>query len=75
MPSNMDLVLKKCCSFTRKQNMYVLQHLVEAKVKISEGADGCRINLTKLNKKQLQRLKKKVIEIEEQHKIPDKYKL
>ena len=60
MPSNKDVILKRCSTFTRTQNLEVLKCLQEMDVKICECNDGSRINLDKLTRKQLISLKKKI---------------
>jgi hypothetical protein len=42
----------------------VFEFLVEMGVTACEGGDGSRINLDKLNKKQLLKLKKRIMEID-----------
>ena len=50
--SEAQQIMKKCSSFTKSQNITILAFLIEMNAKISEGADGSRINLNKLTKKQ-----------------------
>jgi hypothetical protein len=57
-------IIKKCGGFTKQQNIEVLKHLMEMKIKIVESADGSRINLNKLSKRKLKGLSKKIIEID-----------
>lgn len=64
MPSNKQYVMKKCERFTRNQNMNVLKFLIELDVKICESADGSRINLDALSKKQIGKLKRKVDDLD-----------
>ena len=64
MPSNKQYIIKKCSMFTRKQNISILKFLIEMNAKICEGADGSRINLDTLSKRQLTRLKKKIKEFD-----------
>ena len=62
--SNKHYVMAKCSMFTRKQNLEVLKFLQEIGVQICESADGSRINLDKLSKRQLTRFKKKIKELD-----------
>ena len=62
MLSNKQYIIKKCDGFTRTQNLAILRFLIEMNIKICEGADGSRINLDKLTRKQLAKLKKKIKE-------------
>jgi hypothetical protein len=62
MPSNKQYIIKKCDGFTRTQNLAILNFLQEMNIKICEGADGSRINLDALSKRQLAKLKKKIKE-------------
>ena len=62
--SSKHYVMAKCSTFTRTQNLEVLKFLQEIGVKICEGADGSRINLDTLSKRQLTRLKKKIKELD-----------
>ena len=71
--NNKDYIIKKTQTFTRDQNVEILKYLIAKETKISESADGCRINLDVLSKKEVSLLKKKVIEIEKQ--IPEKYQI
>ena len=64
MPSNKQYVMKKCSGFTRKQNISILSFLIEMNIKICEASDGSRINLDKLSKRQIGKLKRKVDEID-----------
>ena len=61
MPTNKDYIMKKCQSFTQKQNMCVLKYLVEAGVKTCESGDGSRVQHDLLSKKKISLLKKKII--------------
>ena len=64
MPSNKQYIIKKCSTFTRTQNMEVLKYLQEMDVKICPASDGRRVNLDKLSKRQIGKLKRKVDEID-----------
>ena len=57
-------IIKTCSNFTRGQRCKVFEFLVEMGVTACEGGDGSRINLDKLNKKQLLKLKKRIMEID-----------
>ena len=57
-------IIKTCSNFKRPQRCKVLKFLVEMGVTVCEGADGSRTNLDKLNKKQLLKLKKRIMEID-----------
>ena len=50
--------------FDYSKRMQVLQSLLDMDVEIVEHADGCRINLDKLNEKQLTRLYDKIKELD-----------
>ena len=58
-------IVKKCNGFTRDQNKLVLQFLKEMNIYICECADGVRVNLDILSKKQMASLTKKIEEIDE----------
>ena len=58
MPSNKQYVIKKCSTFTRTQNLSVLNFLIE--MGVISASDGSRVNLDKLSKKQLTSLKRKI---------------
>ena len=57
-------IIKKCSTFTRTQNMEVLKYLQEMDVKICPASDGSRINLDKLSKRQIGKLKRKIDEVD-----------
>ena len=48
MSGDKQYIMKKCQEFSKEQNLLVLKFLTDMSVKISENADGCRINLDKL---------------------------
>jgi len=56
-------IMEKCDNFTRQQNIAILKYLIELNVKISQSADGSRINLDMLTDQQIADLKSKVDEI------------
>lgn len=64
-------VIGKCEGFTHSQNITILNFLIEMNAKICENNDGSRVNLDKLSKRQLNRLKKKVDEVDEP--VEEKY--
>ena len=64
MSSNKRFIIKKCSTFTRKQNVTILNFLIEMNAKICEASDGSRINLDALSKRQLTRFKKKIKELD-----------
>ena len=64
MPSNKHYVMAKCEKFTQKQNLSVLKFLHEIGAKICPASDGSRINLDALSKRQVNKLKKKVKELD-----------
>ena len=58
-------IIKKCNGFTHDQNKLVLEFLKETNIYICECADGVRVNLDILSKKQMASLTKRVEEINE----------
>jgi hypothetical protein len=56
--------MSKCSNYTRQQNAAILKYLIELGVKVSESADGTRINLDKLTDQQIAGLKSKIDEID-----------
>jgi len=57
-------IMKKCDNFTRQQNITILKFLIEINAKISQSADGSRINLDTLTDQQIAGLKSKINEID-----------
>jgi hypothetical protein len=57
-------IMNKCDNFTRQQNITILKFLIELNVKISQSADGSRINLDTLTDKQVEGLKSKINELD-----------
>ena len=66
-------VMKKCSSFTKSQNIEILKFLIELNANISENADGSRINLDNLSKTKLNKLKRRIDEIDTP--IEEKYQI
>ena len=57
-------MIRRCERFEKRKNMMVLKCLIDMGVSISEGADGCRVNLDQLTEKQLEMLKDKIDELD-----------
>ena len=62
--TNKTYIMRMCAKFTKDQNLKVLKCIQDMDIPISEGADGARINLDKLSKKQLAILKKAIKKID-----------
>jgi hypothetical protein len=56
--------MKKCDGFTKRQNTTILKFLIEMDAKICEASDGSRVDIDKLSKEQVDKLKKKVEEVD-----------
>ena len=61
--SNIKYIMKTVEGFDKKQNMTILKFLQDMNSKIVESGDGSRVNLDKLNKNNITKLKRKVKEI------------
>ena len=46
-------IVNRCCEFSKKQNMKILEFIQDLGIKITECADGCRVNLDILEDEQL----------------------
>jgi hypothetical protein len=46
-------IVNKCLEFSKKQNMKILEFIQDLGIKITECADGCRVNLDILEDEQL----------------------
>jgi hypothetical protein len=57
-------IIKNAEKFDKRQQMEVLKFLIEINAKIVEHPDGVRINLDRLSKAQIKKLKQKVNQID-----------
>ena len=71
--SSKHYAMKKCSTFTRKQNISILQFLQEMNANICQASDGSRVNLDKLSATQITNLKRKIDEVDVP--IDPKYRL